>query len=385
MRISHLLLATALAVAAVPSLAAADGAAGAAAGIDQPTPEYLAAKAELEAMLAKRDLELFEVNFEALALDRILVTDRLGANHVYHYLAFRVRNQAGSTGAPISQAKGYNDVLAAMAAQYEQAKVVKGDGAALTVEAADPQDGVIIERRDARTSERSLDITVLATNEHGSRIRLLDDPVGSGPQDSFNFPDLGEPLLDVSIGQVRDRVEEVLQRKLLTLDEIRTRRLPPYDATKVDADGWAQGELYGVVVFHRLSDYGKQVTIQVRGLSNKFRERWPATEPNKVGNYLEARFFRRLFVLHYDYPGDEYYRDLDHFTLAKAGWEWVPTFQRNAQRRIQAYSRYYLDNITADNTDTLNQPVEDEFWADYAQARTQHGDKLPDLQAELKR
>lgn len=367
---------------------AEDGAAAAngapAAGGAVPSQEYLDAKSQLEGMLTTRDLEVFEVNFEPLALDRIVIKDRMGQPHLYNYLAFRVRNQVGSTGTPVSQAKGYNDVLTAMAAQYEQAKVSKEGGVGLAVDAAEAKDGVIVERKDARSAERSLDLSVLAFDEHGTRIRLLDDPIGSGPQESFNFPDLGSPLLGTPVAQVRDRVEEALHRKLLTVDEIRARKLMPFDQTKLTEEGWAEGELYGVFIFNHLSEFGKQLTFQVRGLSNKFRERWPVAEPGKVENYLDARIYRRTYVLHYEHLGDEYYRDQDHYALQRAGWEWVSTFQRNAQRRLIAYTRYWLNNITAANGDTLNQSIEDEFWPIYNERREQVGDKLPDLQGDIK-
>ncbi len=365
-----------------PAAHAEDGAP--AAGSGAPSQDYLEARAQLEAMLTKRDLEVFEVSFEPLALDRIVVKDRLGNPHIYNYLAFRVRNLVGTVGTPLSQAKGYNDVLAAMAGQYEQAKISKEGGVGLVVEAAEPKDGVIVDRQDARTARRALDLSVLAFDEHGTRIRLLDEPIGSGPQESFNFPDLGNPLLGVPIAQVRDRVEEALHLKLLTVDEIRARRLPAYNAAKLTPEGWAEGELAGVFIFNHLSDYGKQLTFQVRGLTNKFRERWLTTEPGKVENYLEARVSRRTYVLHYAYVGDEYFRDQDRYELTRSGWEWVTTFQRNAQRKLIAYTRYWLNNITTANGDSLNQPVEEEFWPVYNERRAQVGDKLPDLQGDIK-
>ena len=358
----------------------------AASTLGQPSPEYLAQRDELEKMLSSRDLELFEVNFEALALDRIVITDRLGKPHLYHYLAFRIRNQVGTGGAngmPLSQAKAYNDVLAGVAAQYEQAKLTKDGGVGIAVEATEPKDGVIVERKDARTSARKLDLSVLASNEHGTRLRLLDDPIGNGPQESFNFPDLGQPIQGTPTQYVRDRIEEAMGRKLLTVDEIRAFELPAYDATQIVENGWPKGQIDGVVIFNHLSEYGKRITIEIRGLTNKLRERWPESQPGKVENYLELRVYRRVFTLHYAYPGDEFYRDLDRFELVKAGWEWSSTFQRNSQRRTIAYSRYYLNNI-AGAGDTLNQAVEGEFWPEYNEIRAQKGDKLPDLQGEIK-
>ena len=381
MRISRLLAVLAFGSCLTHGVYAAEGAAG---GVGEPSPEYVAQKKQLEEMLTKRNLESYEVSFEPIALDRIVLKDRLGNPRLFNYLAFRIRNQTGNAGIPVSQAKGYNDVLAAIAAQYEQAKVAKEGGVALTVDAAEPKDGMIVERMDARSADRKLDLGVLAFNEHGTRLRLLDDPIGNGPQETFNFPDLGEPLQSTPTQYVRDRVEEALHQKLLTIDEIRALKLPPFDAAKLGADGWPEGEVHGVFIFNHLSEYGKYLTFQVRGVSNKFREHWPDTEAGKVPNYLAARFFRREYVLHYGYPGDEFYRDLDTYRLARHGWEWVPTFQRNAQRRIMAYSRYYLDNITTQNSDILNQAVEAEFWPEYNETRAQKGDKLPDLLGEIK-
>ena len=387
MRITRLLAVLAFGSCLSSGFSAAE--VGAAGGVAEPSPEYLAQKKQLEEMLTKRNLESFVVAFEPIGLDRIVIKDRLGNPRLFNYLAFKVRNQTGNAGLPVSQAKGYNDVLAAIAAQYEQAKVAKEGGVSLQVEAADPQDGVIVARMDSRSAERKLDLGVLAFNEHGTRIRLLDDPIGNGPQETFNFPDLGEPIQGTPTQYVRDRIEEALQQKLLTVDEIRALKLPPFDATKIGENGWPEGEVHGVFIFNHLSEYGKKLTFQVRGLSNKFREHWPDTEAGKVPNYLDARFFRRVFVLHYSYPGDEFYRDLDSYVLVKEGWEWISTFQRNAQRKTMAYSRYYLDNITTQNSDILNAPVEAEFWPEYNRIRAQQGDvpedrRLPDLLGEIK-
>ena len=353
--------------------------------LGQPSPEYLAQQAELERMLSSRDLELFEVSFQALALDRIVIKDRLGNPHLYHYLAFRIRNQVGSAGPdglPLSQAKAYNEVLSSVVAQYEQAKLTKDDGVGISVDAAEPKDGVIVERQDARTTSRKLDLSVLASNERGTRLRLLDDPIGSGPQETFNFPDLGQPIQGTPTQYVRDLIEEVMGRKLLTVDEIRAFELPAYDASQIVEHGWPKGQIDGVVIFNHLSEYGKRITIEVRGLTNKLRERWPESQPGTVENYLGLRIYRRVFTLRYAYPGDEFFRDLDRFELVKAGWEWSSTFQRNSQRRTIAYSRYYLNNIAGPG-DILNQNVEREFWEEYNEIRAQKGDKLPDLQAEI--
>ena len=186
---------------------------------------------------------------------------------------------------------------------------------------------------------------------------------------------------------MREEVEERADRRLSTVDEIRALKLPPYDAAKVNEEGVAEGEVFGVVLFDRLSLYGDKFTIEVRGLSNKFRVRQPDTAKGEVENYLATRVNRRVYVLHYTRPGDEYYRNLDRFTLEKGGWEWVNTFQRLKQRKSVAYTRYFLGNIT-DDKNVRQAKIEDELWEYYGDVRTKEfpsaGEKLPDLKATLK-
>jgi hypothetical protein len=361
---------------------------------DKPNQDYLDQKAELEGFESKRDMELYELSFEALALDHVVVADRTGHQHVFHYLAFRIRNQnANADSQPLSQAKGYNEVLAAITEQYSEAKKVTDNGVSLAVEGVEGKDGVIVQRQDAQSHDKTVDLTVFGTDEHGTRIRLLDDPPGSGPGENFAFPDQGEPSVSISSQQVRDAVEEAMGRELLSIDELRAMKLPPYDATKRTDKGWATGEAYAVAIFQQLSDYGDNFTFEVRGLSNKFRVKFPDNGPGKVENYLDARLMRRVYVLHYQRLGDEYFRDLDPFDLVRGGWEWSTTFQRNATRRDMAYTRYFLNNLTNDKDGERNPAVESEFWPYYAAdrdaataAKAQHPNlpDLPDLEQTLK-
>lgn len=354
----------------------------------QESEQYLKAKDELEAMVAKWDHGLYELTFEPGTIDRLLLKDRLGETRVFHYLTFRLRNQVTVGGVtPISQAKGYNEVLAGIAQQYEQAKIATDDGVALTVDGVAGKDGVIIERQDALVRTRSVSLSVLAYDERGTRIHLLGDK-GSDPADSFAFRDLGNPLTSTVVDAVRERVEEIQGRRLLTPDEIRGRELPPYDVAKRTEEGWAEGELHGVVIFDRLSDYGRLFTLEVHGLSNKFRIHWPEAERGKVENYLDARFLRRCFVLRYSLVGDEYFRDRDRFELLRAGWEWLPSFQRNDKRRAMAYARFFLENITTDKADSVNADTAARFWTWYdeqrgAQEQREKVPQLPDLKAEI--
>ncbi len=364
---------------------------------NQASQEYLDDKAALEAMVNSRDMELFEMSFEPLSFDRVTLPDRTGRERVYNYLAFRLRNQvADKSSKLLSQAKGYNDVLESITKQYEMAKKVEGNGTRLDIEGIESKEGIegndaiIVQRLDAQTHKKKMSITVLGYDENGARIRLLDEPVGSGQQESFNFPDLGDTARSAIAERVKDKVEEKEGRELYTLDKIRTIELPPYDGTKRQENGWAEGEIYGMAMFNRLTDYGDYFTFEVRGLSNKLRVRWPDTEAGKVENYLDMRVFRRVYVLHYDRIGDEYFRELDPFKLTKDGWEWINTFQRNDQRRNMAYARYFLNNITSENDPEQkpNAAVEAELWQYYNEVRSQRpekADKLPDLEQVLKR
>lgn len=391
MRLLHPVVALAALLLPVLPLAAedADGGGADTAESAAPNQEYLEQKAELEGMITKRDMELFEMNFQPLTFDRVVLTTRTGQSAVFHYLTFRLRNEmADKTSTPLSKAKGYNDVLAAIQEQYAGlAHKVEDNGVKLQVEGVEGKEGTIVERQDSQIHQKKVSITVFGWDEHGSRITLLDDPPGSGPEQTFNFPDLGVTSWSAVATMVKDRIEEKEGRQLYSLDKIRSIELPPYDASVRDPQtGWAKGEVFGVAMFHRLDVYGNHFTFEVHGLSNKFRTHFPDTEPGKVENYIDARFYRREYVLHIDRSGDEFFRDLDPFTITKAGWEWVNTFQRLSQRRTIAYARFFLDNI-ANDKGAPNDAVESEFWKYYADVRAQHpnaGPKLPDLEQTVK-
>jgi len=348
-----------------------------------PNQEYLDQKAELEKLIQSRDADLYELNFEPLTMDEISLKDKTGTLHVFSYLTFRLRNEIKDATKPtIAKPSRYNEILKAITEQYEFAKV---EGSQLAIDGVKGADGVVMERENLKPRTRKVNITVIAYNEHGTRIQLLDEPVGGGVQNDFNFPDYGELSRDTVLKRVREEVEEVAQRRLLTVDELRIKELPPYDATKRDDEGVAEGEAFGVVLFNRLSVYGDNITVEVRGLSNKFRQRVADAKPEEVGNYVGARYMRRVYTLHYVRPGDEHFRHLDEYGLVKGGWEWVNTFQRLHQRKSMAYAKYFLTNIT-DAKNARQPKVEDELWQYYDAVRTEKptaADKLPDLKATL--
>jgi len=353
---------------------------------EQGSAEFQQEKSELDAMLSKRELAVFEVAFEPLALERVLLVDRAGNPHAFQYLAFRIRNQPPSDASgsmPISQAKGYNEVLAQVPKEYDQAKVTSAGGVALTVPGTEGQDNVIVDRQDGQPGTRTLRLSFLAHNERGTRIRLLDGTELAGTA-KFDFPDLGDPTRGSILNVVRERAEESLHKRLLTTGEISAMQLPPFDAAAKRTDeGWHVGELYGVAVFDVLSDYGRQWTVEVHGLTNKVRIHWPETEKGKVENYLDARFLRRTLVLKYDHIGDEYFRDRDIFTMRTASWEWMQTFQRQDKRRAMAYARYYLGNIATDKGDAVNPEVAKAFWTYYDEQRALYN-SLPDIGKDAK-
>ncbi len=388
LRPTMLAIAAAMAlVVAAPGLRAEDAPAPGAGEFVGWNQESLEQKAELEKLVSSRDMDLYELGFEPLELDEVILKDRIGREHVFNYLTFRLRNQiADATVAKGAKPTRYAEVLDAITKQYESAKTSPEGGGKLTVETTgDPKDGVILERGDLKPRTRKVSIKVQVTDEHGTRLRLLDDPIGSGTQETYNFPDLGEPNRDTVLKRVREAVEEKEDRRLHTVDEIRALDLPPYDAQTKDEEGVAAGEVYGVVLFNRLSLYGNQFTVEVRGLSNKFRLRMPPTEKGKPDNYLATHVLRRNYVLHYTRPGDEYFRNLDRFTLVKSGWEWVDSFQRIKERANVAYAKYYLDNIV-DDMNARQKDVETDLWKYYGDVRTGYpdkADKLPDLEKSV--
>ncbi len=374
-------------------LTACCGAALGAAEDSKPTPEFLADKAQLEAMIADRQLDLYELQFIPGKLDRVVFSDRRGRDIVFNYLTFKIRNQAAVDAAQLAtRAKGYNEVLQAIAQQYEMAKIDNDGGVKLKIDGVEGQDGIILQRTESKLRTRTVSLTAVVSDEHGSRIRLLDDPPGSGPQEQYAFPDLGEPDSARVIQRILERVEEQEGGKLLSTEALRSFPLPPFDGvTRIEApditspahdtDGWLVGEAHCVLLFPRLSDFGDRFTIQIHGLSNKMRFRQPAIEAGKPENYFQTRVLRRTMTLSFDRPGDEFYRDLDRFQLARFGYEWVESFQRTDIRRTAAYARYFLGNIS-DEKGTLNTTVKDEFWPYYEEERAAN-DKLPDLKAGL--
>lgn len=322
--------------------------------------------ASLEAMVSgERDTAIFELDFQPLNFDRILVRDRLGDNQVFHYLTFRLRNRVADGGDFLAtQATVYNEVLDQMMREYGFLRKVTEGGASLVLDDVraleDERLGVILERENLRVRTRSINLTALVFDEHGTRFRLFDEVPGEGPQEDFNFDDRGLRVAKSDFYQrVQEAIEDRYRQRFFAVHDIRGMELPPYEAglpsTFEDGHGMNQGEIFGVIIFDRLNRYGNNFQIHIQGLSNKQRFEWPERLPQgQVEDYFNLRVLRRTFVVEMNRRGDEFFRDRNPFSMDRYGWQWVERFIRLEQRRAIAYSRFYRHNITLPEPRTRN-------------------------------
>lgn len=327
---------------------------------DAPTNEAFEAEiAELEGLLEGRDTDIYELDFRPGRLDRVLIQNRLGEEEVFHYVTFRLRNRVSKDAETlVEHASAFQEVLDAITREYASTRAVTEGGARLEVtgiESSEHQElATILEREDLRVKARTVTLTALVTDEHGTRFRLLDPVPGEGPQERFAFDDRGVVVHPANhYQQVHDAIEEQEGRRLFTLDDLRGQALPPYDpgqpSSFADGYGMAQGEVHGVLVFDRFNPEANRFDVRVFGLSNKIRMRWPEELPaDRVEDYWNLVVLRRVYVMSFTRSGDEFFRELDGFALGDHDWAWEPSFQRIANRRDIAYARYYLNNIRLD-------------------------------------
>lgn len=402
---SRLFLLSAAMASVIASLSAADASSA------TESKEYLEQKQELEKMVSSRDLDLYELSAVPLRLDDIVIRDRLGKERAYTYLVFRLRNSVTSLingledeaprsaellksmadpTAPVTKGRQYSHryagILKAIGEEYPVAKVTTEDGGRVVVGDEKDPNNVVLKRENLSVRGRSVNLSVTAFDEHGSRIQLLDEPVGSGKQNQFPVDDRGNIRVDANYDQVRERIEDLADRRLRTLREIRGMHLPPYDPAKRDAEGVADGEVFGVAIFERFDLRGNRFTLELRGLCNKTRVVVPPSDGSKPENHLAMRVLRRTMVFHFNRSGDEFYREIDRYELADARYRWIDTFQRLDQRRLMSTGKYFVDQIE-DKEGKARSEVEALFWQQYNQFRAdrpQAGDRLPDLQAALK-
>jgi len=332
--------------------------------------DYQKWEAELRAMLDSRDVDVFELDFQPLDFDRILVKDGAEVEEVYHYLTFRLRNRVSDNAQYLLEhASAFNEVMDAITKEYQGVSFSTDEGPTLRVDDADSIEeerlATVVERADLKVRGRSVNITVLAHDENGSRFRLFDEVPGEGPQEAFDFADLGETRYGATYRRVREAIEEHEGRRLLSVHQIRDLELPPYNPQARDDEGVAQGEVFGVIIFNRLPVEGDRFEIMVQGLSNKLRfngmlvQQGSPDPKDQVQDYFNARILRRTYVMEFARPGDEYFLDQAGFELERHGWEWKPAFNRIARRSTMAYAKYFMDNIELDKptTDGEGMPV----------------------------
>jgi len=299
--------------------------------------------------------DYFEVEFEPLLLDRVLIENRLGQGSVYHYLVFRIRNRVADSGDFLEKKYShYNEVLDAIVKEHEGIEKDTSAGGALKLDSEREYDP-IVSRPNLENRTRSLRLSALVTDDRGRPLRLL-GPSEAPMVEEFTFDDRRKTRTDVAYLRVHRKVEELTDRKLLTTTQINQLEIPPYDAGKpsnfTDDDGepigfgMVQGEVVGVLIFDRLNVYANSFEVKIYGLSNKMRFNIPEKLPKgKVEDYYNMEILRRTYVLDYRRRGDEYFRDQDPFVLADHGYEWVRTFQRIDNKRDIALARYWLHNI----------------------------------------
>jgi len=354
---------------------------------------YLSSKAELEAMQRSRDMRLYELDFVALGMGRVLVPSRTGIDQPYHYMLFRLRNTVSDDARYLLEhATRFNEVMAAITNEFEGVRLDTTQGPRLVVEDAgnvdDPALADIVSRAELAPRSRQVNITAICEDENGTRFNLFDDQVGEG----YTFPDMGQTRYGVVYERVRELVEDKLGRRLRSVHELRGMELPPYDPNRLTEEGEAMGEVHGVLIFERLPVEGDTFVVQVQGLSNKLRIQAPEHQSDQLADYVNTTVLRRTFVARYARPGDEYYLDLADFTQLSSGWEWRPAFNRLRQRRAMAYATYFLDNVervSRDGEILRNEQIEESFWQYYDFERREleqrHQQRLESLQAERER
>ena len=370
---------------------------------------------ELRALVSEhRDTEQYELDFQPLIFDRILVRDRLGNNQVFHYLTFRLRNRVSDSADYLTKrATVYNEVLDKMVEEYEFLRKETEGGAKLVIDDVqaleDERMATILERVDLKTRSRSVSMTVVGYDQHGTRFRLFDEEPGKGPQEDFNFADRSLVVAKNNYYQrVHEAIEERYRQRLYTTREIRNLQIPTYQAdlpsSFEDGYGMSQGEINGVIIFDRLNDLGNDFTFYINGLSNKQRYVWPEVLPQgKVEDYFNLRVKRRTFVVLIGRTGDEFYLDRKPFSIRSTGWQWEDRFLRLEQRKAVAYARYFRNNIqlpresstttsyaTIDDEGNAvqgnasipvlhNKSVADEFWDHYNGMRGSWSDRYDEI------
>ncbi len=369
------------------------GAASAPAEDTDMSQDALRMEEQLESFLVGRT-GVYELDFEPLAMERVVIDNRVGHDQVYHYLAFRLRNRTSTSATALTpSATAFDEVMNTIQREYQGLRYDKEAGLKLIDETAqnirEERLRVIVEREDLEVKARRIDLTVRAYDENKTSFRLFDEfydieeeaireqmrQAGQNPEgqdlspsqkNRFDFTELGQTEIGTYYGHVHAAIEEQEDRHLFSVHEIRRMRLPSYQPGVLDPlTNEPVGQIHGVLIFDRLPVEGDFFTVEVQGLSNKLRFQVPPHPDDQLANYFDTRILRRTYVVRYSRRGDEYYRDLDDFELQSKGWQWLSSFQRLRNRASIAYNKYFLNNIGTTNAQGHVVPdpqVEGHFW-----------------------
>ncbi|MFW5698458.1 MAG: hypothetical protein ACOCYN_01270 [Planctomycetota bacterium] len=369
------------------------GAASASAEETDMSPDAQRMEAKLESFLVGRT-GVYELDFEPLSMERVLIDNRIGHDRVYHYLTFRLRNRTSTSATALTpSATAFDEVMNTILREYQGLRYDQETGIKLIDESAqnlrDERLRVIVEREDLEVKARRIDLTVRAYDENKTSFRLFDEfydieeeeireqmrQAGQNPEgqdlspsqkDRFDFTELGATQVGTYYSQVHAAIEEQEDRHLFSVHEIRRMRLPPYQPGVLDPmTNEPVGQIHGVLIFDRLPVEGDFFTVEIQGLSNKLRFQVPPHPDDQLANYFDTRILRRTYVVRYSRRGDEYYRDLDDFERQSKGWQWLSSFQRLRSRASIAYNKYFLNNIGTTNAQGHVVPdpqVESHFW-----------------------
>ena len=357
----------------------------------EPSADYVQWLAELEGMLASRETDDYELMFQPVDFDRLVVTDADGEQRVFHYLSFLLRNTTISAEDYLDfRASSFRDVMEGFIDRddvgdldfaTEQGAVLRVETEALERDGTSDL-GVIAQRQNSVLRTRTLNLSALVLDENGTRLehfRFALDDQSEKPTD-FTFADEGKRRVSTPNEAVRDALIERYNRAVYTADDLRGRELPPYDPSIVDEYGNAQGEVFGAFIFDRLPQDGDFFDVQVSGVSNKMRTRFPDAPSGMVEDYFNVTVLNRIFQLRVDRPGDEYYLADQPIRIRDQGWRWTAAFQRLNVRKTIAYSRYYLNNAETASSGAadqalVNQAVVTEFWEHYRSQRNALSDR----------
>ena len=360
--------------------------------IVEPSQEYLDARKALESMITSRDLDLYELSFEPISFERVVIPSGQAGPKAYHALVFRVMNRTVESADRFAATyKGFNQVLENITKEYDTAKLRSQDGSMqLRVDGADGplKDGLIVERQESRARARRVRLTAEIATENISRLTILENltdtaanlkwqaevralriarrdgdlPAKPEARPEPHVQDPGELERDVPVNEIRRVLEEKHARRLFLPGELAGMELGAYDGTKriqlentpenitkpeYSMNGWYVGEAFGVFVFPDISEDARSITVRIDGLTNKMRRdaKVPEPQPGQKDDFFARRYLRRAYVLQYTRLGDAFYREQDPIVLRDQGWRWTPSFVRWQVREEISSARYILENI----------------------------------------